>query len=189
MSGTSATEPLVRLHWSSSASALEPPLTSFGPFLSAELRDHVISKDLMHWQRLHPIRRQTSSIRSNRRAYIRWVDLNTPKENGGPVFYYDAPDRIPKNYTGCGTYLSIARLSDPDDQYLQSFTRRKRRRSRTFLVRTWRQKAPQMHPLTFQAPSGRMVTTIISSHRGLGSLPKTSHSAPGRGRARLDWVS
>ena len=36
----------------------------------------------------------------------------------------DAPDKIPKDWPGCGEcILSIARLKDPDDKYLQLFTR------------------------------------------------------------------
>ena len=36
----------------------------------------------------------------------------------------DAPDKIPKGWPGCGEcILSIARLKDPDDKYLQLFTR------------------------------------------------------------------
>jgi hypothetical protein len=45
-------------------------------------------------------------------------------EDGGPVFLYDAPDKIPKGYPGCGEcILSIARLNNTSDKYLQLFTR------------------------------------------------------------------
>jgi hypothetical protein len=45
-------------------------------------------------------------------------------EDGGPIILYDAPDKIPKGYPGCGEcILSIARLNRTDDKYLQLFTR------------------------------------------------------------------
>jgi hypothetical protein len=81
-------------------------------------RDHVISKDLIHWQRLPP-----PIGASGNRTFDGSISI-LPQEDGGPVILYDAPDKIPKNYSGCGEcILSIARLSDPDDKYLQSFTR------------------------------------------------------------------
>ena len=80
----------------------------------------------MHWQRLPPPIQGGKPApfgATGERTYDGSISI-LPKENGGPVFLYDAPDRIPKNYTGCGEcILSIARLTDPDDQYLQSFTR------------------------------------------------------------------
>jgi hypothetical protein len=37
---------------------------------------------------------------------------------------YDAPDRIPKGWPGCGEcILSIARLNNSEDKYLKVFTR------------------------------------------------------------------
>jgi hypothetical protein len=47
-----------------------------------------------------------------------------PLQDGGPLILFDAPDRIPKSYPGCGEcILSIARLNRTDDKYLQLFTR------------------------------------------------------------------
>lgn len=47
-----------------------------------------------------------------------------PAEDGGPLILYDAPDRIPKSYPGCGEcILSIARLNSTEDKYLQLFSR------------------------------------------------------------------
>ena len=45
-------------------------------------------------------------------------------EDGGPIFLYDAPDKIPHGWPGCGEcILSIARLNDTSDKYLKTFTR------------------------------------------------------------------
>jgi hypothetical protein len=49
-----------------------------------------------------------------------------PMEDGGPVILYDAPDKIPKPRPSnmCGECtLSVARLNNTKDKYLQTFTR------------------------------------------------------------------
>lgn len=88
----------------------------------------MISKDLIHWQRLPP------PIQSFPGDHAVWGGTGErtfdgsismlPAEDGGPIILYDAPDRIPKGYPGCGEcILSIARLNKTDDKYLQLFTR------------------------------------------------------------------
>ena len=86
----------------------------------------MISKDLIHWQRLPPPIQGGKPApfgATGERTYDGSISI-LPKEDGGPVFLYDAPDKIPKGWPGCGEcILSIARLKDPDDKYLQLFTR------------------------------------------------------------------
>jgi hypothetical protein len=88
--------------------------------------DHVISKDLIHWQRLPPPIQGGSHVvwgASGERTYDGSISM-LPMEDGGPIFLYDAPDKIPKGWAGCGEcILSIARLNNTDDKYLQLFTR------------------------------------------------------------------
>ena len=90
--------------------------------------DHVISKDLIHWQRLpppiqsHPGDKEMWGATGDR-TYDGSISM-LPMEDGGPIFLYDAPDKIPPGYPGCGEcILSIARLNKTDDKYLQLFTR------------------------------------------------------------------
>ena len=66
--------------------------------------DHVISKDLIHWQRLpppiqsHPGDKEVWGATGDR-TYDGSISM-LPMEDGGPVFLYDAPDKIPKGYPG-----------------------------------------------------------------------------------------
>jgi len=80
--------------------------------------DHVISKDLIHWQRLPPP--------------IQPVTLKTwdgsismlPAEDGGPVIIYDAQDgKMSRGNLGDRPILGVARLKDPKDKYLMTWTR------------------------------------------------------------------
>ena len=88
--------------------------------------DHVISKDLIHWQRLPPpIQGGNHAVwgATGERTYDGSISM-LPMEDGGPIFLYDSPDKIPKGWPGCGEcILSIARLNRTDDKYLQLFTR------------------------------------------------------------------
>jgi hypothetical protein len=78
----------------------------------------VISKDLIHWQRLPPPMGATGE-----RTFDGSITM-LPIEDGGPIIMYDAPDKIPASYPGCGEcILSIARLNKSDDKYMQHFTR------------------------------------------------------------------
>ena len=88
----------------------------------------MISKDLVHWQRLPPPIQSFPGDHSvwgatGERTFDGSISM-LPAEDGGPVILYDAPDKIPKGYPGCGEcILSIARLNKTDDKYLQLFTR------------------------------------------------------------------
>ena len=88
----------------------------------------VISKDLVHWQRLPPPIQSFPGDHdvwgaTGERTFDGSISM-LPAEDGGPIFLYDAPDKIPKGYPGCGEcILSIARLNKTDDKYLQLFTR------------------------------------------------------------------
>lgn len=88
--------------------------------------DHVISKDLIHWQRLPPpIQGGNHEVwgATGERTYDGSISM-LPMDEGGPIFLYDAPDKIPKGWPGCGEcILSIARLNNTSDKYLQLFTR------------------------------------------------------------------
>ena len=78
----------------------------------------MISKDLIHWQRLPPPIQPLTA-----RTFDGSISM-LPAEDGGPIILFDAPDKIPKGYPGCGEcILSIARLNKTDDKYLQLFTR------------------------------------------------------------------
>jgi len=80
--------------------------------------DHVISNDLIHWQRLPPPIQPLGM-----RTFDGSVSM-LDAEDGGPVILYDAPDKIPKGWPGCGEcILSLARLKDANDKYLKTFTR------------------------------------------------------------------
>ena len=88
----------------------------------------VISKDLIHWQRLPPPIQSFPGDHevwgaTGERTFDGSISM-LPAEDGGPIIMYDAPDKIPKGYPGCGEcILSIARLNKTDDKYLQLFTR------------------------------------------------------------------
>jgi hypothetical protein len=88
----------------------------------------VISKDLIHWQRLPPPIQSFPGDHevwgaTGERTFDGSISM-LPAEDGGPISLYDAPDKIPKGYPGCGEcILSIARLNKTDDKYLQLFTR------------------------------------------------------------------
>ena len=88
----------------------------------------MISKDLIHWQRLPPPIQSSPGDHevwgaTGERTFDGSISM-LPAEDGGPIFLYDAPDKIPKGYPGCGEcILSIARLNKTDDKYLQLFTR------------------------------------------------------------------
>lgn len=86
--------------------------------------DHVISKDLIHWQRLPPP--------------IQPLKLKTwdgsismlPASDGGPIILYDAQDGklgpwSSRNLSAPldSPILGVARLADPNDKYLQKWTR------------------------------------------------------------------
>lgn len=81
--------------------------------------DHAISKDLIHWQRLPPPIEPVEG----QRTFDGSVSI-LPQADGGPVILYDAPDRIPQGWPGCGEcMLSLARLDDTNDKYLKTFIR------------------------------------------------------------------
>ena len=66
----------------------------------------VISKDLIHWQRLPPPIQSSPGDHevwgaTGERTYDGSISM-LPMEDGGPIFLYDAPDKIPKGYPGCG---------------------------------------------------------------------------------------
>jgi hypothetical protein len=94
----------------------------------AVLPAQVISKDLIHWQRLPPPIQSSPGDHevwgaTGERTFDGSISM-LPAEDGVPVILYDAPDKIPKGYPGCGEcILSIARLNKTDDKYLQLFTR------------------------------------------------------------------
>lgn len=88
--------------------------------------DHVISRDLIHWQRLPPP--------------IQPVTLKTwdgsitllPAEDGGPLILYDAQDgkmgshsQDPRVGSGDSPIVGVARLVDSSDSYLLNWTREK----------------------------------------------------------------
>jgi hypothetical protein len=108
------------------------PIPALTPFLSVCVRvalqshwDHVISKDLVHWQRLPPPIQPVTT-----RTWDGSITL-LPKEAGGPLILYDAEDGklgvhdadgVPVG-SGDRPILGVARLADPDDKYLQTWTR------------------------------------------------------------------
>jgi len=86
--------------------------------------DHVISRDLIHWQRLPPP--------------IQPVTLKTwdgsitllPDEDGGPIILYDAQDgkmgshgQDPRIGGKDSPIVGVARLADQSDKYLLNWTR------------------------------------------------------------------
>jgi hypothetical protein len=80
--------------------------------------DHLISRDLAHWQRLPPP--------------IQPVTLKTwdgsitllPESEGGPVILYDAQDgKADSHALGDSPIVGVARLVDPADPYLQLWQR------------------------------------------------------------------
>mmetsp|Transcript_18496 Transcript_18496/g.54844 ORF Transcript_18496/g.54844 Transcript_18496/m.54844 type:complete len:499 (-) Transcript_18496:31-1527(-) len=80
--------------------------------------DHIVSRDLIHWQRLPPPIQPLTE-----RTYDGSISI-LPMADGGPIFLYDAPDKVPHGWPGCGEcILSIARLNDTNDKYLKTFTR------------------------------------------------------------------
>jgi hypothetical protein len=89
--------------------------------------DHVISKDLVNWQRLPPPIQPVTT-----RTWDGSITL-LPKEDGGPLILYDAedgklgegfhdPNGVPVG-SGDRPVLGVARLADPEDKYLQTWTR------------------------------------------------------------------
>ena len=87
--------------------------------------DHVISKDLVHWQRLPPPIQPLTT-----RTWDGSITL-LPKEDGGPVILYDAEDGKLGVHDAAGVpvgsgdrpILGVARLANPADKYLQTWTR------------------------------------------------------------------
>ena len=81
---------------------------------------------MIHWQRLPPPiqgGKQAPFGATGERTYDGSFSM-LDAEDGGPTFLYDAPDRIPKGWPGCGEcILSIARLNNTEDKYLKVFTR------------------------------------------------------------------
>jgi hypothetical protein len=78
--------------------------------------DHVISKDLIHWQRLPPPIQPLGL-----KTYDGSISLLDTKD-GGPLIVYDAQDgklRGPLD----NPILGVARLSDLDDKYLMTWVR------------------------------------------------------------------
>ena len=77
--------------------------------------DHVISKDLIHWQRLPPPIQPATT-----RTWDGSISM-LPKEDGGPLILYDAEDG--KLGSGDRPIIGVARLTDPNDKYLMKFKR------------------------------------------------------------------
>jgi hypothetical protein len=96
--------------------------------------DHVISKDLVHWQRLPP----PIAPWTGKGGFKTWDGSVTilPKADGGPIILYDAQDGKLDDGLSREEYLNklhgprdspilgVARLVDLDDKYLQHFSRR-----------------------------------------------------------------
>jgi hypothetical protein len=85
--------------------------------------DHLISKDLAHWQRLPPpIQPVTLKTWDGSISILSAAD-------GGPLILYDAQDgktgshgtdpRMPSD----SPIVGVARLADPSDKYLMTWTR------------------------------------------------------------------
>eukprot|EP01047_Picozoa_sp_COSAG01_P051462 COSAG01_NODE_5314_length_4341_cov_8.060820_1_plen_418_part_00 len=87
--------------------------------------DHVISKDLVHFQRLPPPIQPVTT-----RTWDGSISM-LPKEDGGPLILYDAEDgkgRVHDEYgvpvgSGDRPILGVARLADANDKYLMTFSR------------------------------------------------------------------
>eukprot|EP01047_Picozoa_sp_COSAG01_P068094 COSAG01_NODE_9764_length_2350_cov_2.392270_2_plen_246_part_00 len=79
--------------------------------------DHVISRDLIHWQRLPPpIQPLTTKTWDGSVSML-------PHEDGGPVIIYDAQDGKLGLGLGDSPILGVARLSDPKDKYMTDWVR------------------------------------------------------------------
>ena len=87
--------------------------------------DHIISKDLVHWQRLPPPIQPVTT-----RTWDGSISM-LPKEDGGPLILYDAEDGKGPVHNAAGVpvgsgdrpILGVARLADPADKYLMTWTR------------------------------------------------------------------
>jgi beta-fructofuranosidase len=79
--------------------------------------DHVISKDLVHWQRLPPPIQPVTT-----RTWDGSISM-LAKEDGGPLILYDAEDGKLRAGSGDRPILGVARLADPNDKYLMTWTR------------------------------------------------------------------
>ena len=94
--------------------------------------DHIISKDLVHWQRLPPPIQPVTT-----RTWDGSISM-LPAEDGGPLILYDAEDgklnTLAPNERELGPLgnvlapldrpiLGVARLADPNDKYLMTWTR------------------------------------------------------------------
>ena len=80
--------------------------------------DHVISKDLIHWQRLPPPIQPVTLKTWD--GSISMVDA----QFGGPLILYDAQDGKPEGTPADSAILGVARLVDPaNDKYLQLWAR------------------------------------------------------------------
>eukprot|EP01043_Picozoa_sp_COSAG02_P036643 COSAG02_NODE_2698_length_8208_cov_10.377482_1_plen_611_part_00 len=80
--------------------------------------DHVISRDLIHWQRLPPpIQPLTTKTWDGSISML-------PVEDGGPVILYDAQDgKELGSGLGDSPILGVARLLDPNDKYMLKWAR------------------------------------------------------------------
>ena len=81
-------------------------------------RDHLISRDLIHWQRLPPpIQPLTTKTWDGSISML-------PPEDGGPLIIYDAQDgKQLSSGLGDSPILGVARLSDPKDKYMLKWVR------------------------------------------------------------------
>ena len=92
-------------------------------------RDHAISKDLMHWQRLPPPIQPVTL-----KTWDGSISMLDNADPGGPVMIYDAQDGKSHDrayHSGNLTMpfdkpiLGVARLDDPTDKYLMKWSRAK----------------------------------------------------------------
>ena len=89
--------------------------------------DHVISRDLAHWQRLPPPIQPLST-----KTWDGSISM-LPQSAGGPLILYDAQDGKRGGASGVSSgsragsgdkpILGMARLSDPEDKYLMTWRR------------------------------------------------------------------